>query len=185
VPYLFLLLILLTLPSPLWAQQAKAAPAPKQSAVRELSWDDLMPAGEEKILADLYEKYFAKMQADPNKITEGSAQDQMHQIGTFNTVKELNGLRVRLPGYPVPFDFSAQGTYKEFLLVPYFGACIHAPPPPPNQIVYVSSPQGQKISNIADPIWVDGILSTQKNDNDLGDAAYTLKLLSTTPYEGE
>ena len=56
-------------------------------------------------------------------------------------VAELNGKRVRIGGYVVPLDFEAT-TIKEFLLVPFVGACIHVPPPPANQIVYVKADKG-------------------------------------------
>jgi hypothetical protein len=43
----------------------------------------------------------------------------------------VEGMKARLPGYVVPLDTQPAGI-KEFLLVPYFGACIHSPPPPAN-----------------------------------------------------
>ena len=76
--------------------------------------------------------------ADPYaKIEEGSEFDFMPQLGTFETVEELDGEFVRIPGYVVPFDFDSDQSWAEFLFVPYMGACIHTPPPPPNQIVLV------------------------------------------------
>ena len=53
----------------------------------------------------------------------------------------LDGKRVQIGGYVVPLDFDATRV-KEFLLVPFVGACIHVPPPPPNQIVYVKAESG-------------------------------------------
>lgn len=54
-------------------------------------------------------------------------------------VKALDGQNIRLPGYIVPLEVSEEGRTTEFLLVPYFGACIHVPPPPSNQIVHVKA----------------------------------------------
>ena len=65
-------------------------------------------------------------------------------------VKELDGKRVRIGGYVVPLDFEATNV-KEFLLVPFVGACIHVPPPPPNQIIYVKSAKGFDVAGLVRP----------------------------------
>ena len=72
-------------------------------------------------------------------------------------VKELDGQDVRMPGYLLPLEIT-DGKVTEFLLVPYVGACIHVPPPPPNQIVHVKlDPEdGLKSGNLIDPVWVIG-----------------------------
>jgi len=107
----------------------------------------------------------------------------MEQIGTFNVVKDLDGKRIRVPGYVVPFDFSADAEHKEFLLVPYFGACLHTPPPPPNQIILVKAETAAKISNIEEPVWLEGTLKTGEFLSDLGNSAYVLDLSKLEPYE--
>ena len=116
-------------------------------------------------------------------IAEGSAADTMAQIGTFNVVEDLDGLQIRLPGYVVPLDFSAEGNYDEFLLVPYFGACLHTPPPPPNQIVYVKADPRAEVKSIYEPVWVEGTLKTGKFESDTGDSAYELTLSKIEAYE--
>jgi hypothetical protein len=107
----------------------------------------------------------------------------MDQIGTFNVVEELDGLNIRLPGYVVPLDFSADGVYREFLLVPYFGACLHTPPPPPNQIVYVKASPAAKVGSIYEPVWVEGIMKTGKFTSETGNSAYELTLSNIEAYE--
>src|SRR5262249_18505408 len=72
-------------------------------------------------------------------------------------VESLDGKRVRLGGYVVSLDFDATRV-KEFLLVPFVGACIHVPPPPANQIVYVKSADGFEVSGMFEPVWVTGTL---------------------------
>jgi len=150
-----------------------------------------MPEGEHELLQQMYWDYMAEIERQMQQqnsiiglsgIEEGSAMDQMVQIGTFNTVDELDGEMIRLPGFVVPFDFSAEGEYSDFLLVPYFGACIHSPPPPPNQIVYVHTDEPVTIESTFNPVWVEGVLSTQRNMNGLGDAAYSLKLDAVETY---
>ena len=162
-----------------------------------LSWDDLMPEGEYERLEEMYAAYMAGleqqlassqatslMDAGPGGfIAEGSPLDQMVQLGTYNTVADLDGLDVRIPGYITPFDFNADGMYTEFLLVPYFGACIHVPPPPPNQIVYVKTEAPVEIKDIWSPIFAEGRMATQRHLNDTGNAAYTLTLSKIEPYD--
>jgi uncharacterized protein len=116
-------------------------------------------------------------------VAEGSAADQMVQIGTFNTVPELNGERVRIPGYTVPFDFSADAEITEFLLVPYFGACLHAPPPPPNQTLFIITDEPMKIRDLAQAVWIEGTIYTQTQESELADAAYTIQLDQLEIYD--
>ncbi len=157
--------------------------------VRELTWEELMPEGEVERLAQLYEDFYAELEttlpdggASIDAIVEGSAADSMQQIGTFNVVTALDGLTVRLPGYVVPLDFDSE-RYDEFLLVPYFGACLHTPPPPPNQIVYVTADPAARIESIYEPVWVQGVLSATRHDTDTGNAAYTLALDGLERYD--
>ena len=105
------------------------------------------------------------------------------QYQDYRVVDSLHGQTVRIPGFVVPFDLSIGGDLEEFLLVPYFGACIHVPPPPPNQIVFVKLSEARAIDNIWDPFWVEGVLHTERYDNDLGSAAYTLQAVKIEPYE--
>jgi hypothetical protein len=71
---------------------------------------------------------------------------------------ELDGQTVRMPGYILPLEFSGKDI-TEFLLVPYVGACIHTPPPPPNQIVHVKSDKPIANVTVFSPVWVTGRLS--------------------------
>lgn len=150
-----------------------------------LSWENLMPEGEEDLLAAMYEDYMRSLASgDSASIAEGSAADTMKQIGTFNTVKPLNGKLIRIAGYVVPLDFNARNTLSEFLLAPYFGACVHAPPPPPNQIIYVTAKPAAKLKDLWGAVWAEGVLSTARKDSDLASAAYTLALSKVETYSG-
>ena len=153
------------------------------SEPRELSWDDLMPPDWNP---------FAPMEdlapGSLDQIEEGSEEDRrlMQQLqearSSAPVVEALNGQNVRLPGYIVPLDF--EGTeVTEFLLVPYFGACIHVPPPPSNQIVYVKTVGPYPIDGMFAPVWVTGTLRTEAFLNLLGDAGYTRKATLVEPYE--
>lgn len=74
-------------------------------------------------------------------------------------VEELDGKVVRIPGYLLPLEFSGKKV-TEFLLVPWVGACIHTPPPPPNQIVHVKPDQPVEMTGMFVPVWVTGPLDT-------------------------
>ena len=180
--------------------QTSGAPDTGESKAEILVWEDLMPEGEDQRLAELYTEFYeeqeqkfreqmtlaqaANAQDDlMSMIDEGSAQDTMDQIGTYNVVEDLDGANIRLPGYVVPLDFNADAEYNEFLLVPYFGACLHTPPPPPNQIVFIKSNPATKVANIYEPVWVEGVMKTGKFGSDLGNSAYELTLAKLEPYE--
>jgi hypothetical protein len=98
-------------------------------------------------------------------------------------LEELNGQLVKIPGFVVPLEGDADNI-TEFLLVPYFGACIHVPPPPSNQIVYVKFSEGVPITNLYDAVWVTGILSTDGWKGDIATVGYTLKGQVVTEFEG-
>lgn len=165
------------------AREADRRTEMEARGVRELGWEELMPEGEDERLAMLYQQHMAMLYGG-SPIEEGSAADQqMLQIGTFNTVPELNGVRVRIPGYTVPFDFSEGAQISEFLLVPYFGACLHAPPPPPNQTLFIMTDDPIEIKDLAQAVWIEGTIYTQTQESELADAAYTIKMDRIETYE--
>lgn len=108
---------------------------------------------------------------------------------TAAVVPKLHGQRVKLPGYLLPLEFDEK-KITEFLLVPWFGACIHTPPPPPNQIVFVTMEEGYGSEQQFEPVWVWGemqVKSVQASlflvDGNAGiDTGYTLIAEKITPY---
>jgi hypothetical protein len=97
-------------------------------------------------------------------------------------VSALNGARIRIAGFMVPLE-GQKGTVSEFLLVPYFGACIHTPPPPANQIIHVVPAKPYKTTQGMDAVWVSGTLETTRSDTGLGNAGYRMKAELVTPYK--
>lgn len=89
-------------------------------------------------------------------------------------ITELNGKRVAIGGYVVPLDFDAL-RIREFLLVPFVGACIHVPPPPANQIIYVTARGGFEITGAFDPVKVTGLMTTETAFTGLADAGYRIE----------
>jgi len=100
-----------------------------------------------------------------------------------NTVAEMDGRSGRIAGYIVPIETDAAGKLAEFLLVPYFGACIHLPAPPPNQIVHVTLPEPIEMTDIYAPYWVAGTLRIERNDDELGASAYAMASVTVSPWE--
>ena len=156
-----------------------------------------MPEGAEEELErqetefyEMLEKRYAAnatMLADAkpfDQIQEGSTFDYMPQLGTFDVVHDLDGQLVRIPGYVVPFDFNEKRRQEEFLFVPYMGACIHTPPPPPNQIIFVRADPAIQLKDIWSPYWLEGTLTTEETHSDAGDAAYAVALVKLEPYDG-
>ena len=103
---------------------------------------------------------------------------------------KMNGRFVRLAGYVLPLEFNEAGV-NEFLLVPYVGACIHVPPPPPNQIVYVRLNHTINADDLYRPVWVTGRVSVEATNRDLSlvdgqsniQIGYTLKSAKAEDYE--
>jgi hypothetical protein len=97
---------------------------------------------------------------------------------------QLDGKKILIPGFAIPLEQSDRGV-SELLLVPYFGACIHTPPPPANQIIHVKLSQAEAAIGAMQPYWVWGVLKAQRFQNDLGDSAYRLMAAGLKPYDGE
>lgn len=148
---------------------------------KTLTWDDLLPEGELERLEEIWAQDTYLLHDTPEDSFYGATPAQ---IGTFNVVDDLDGQTVRLPGFVLPFEYVASGEISEFLLVPYFGACIHSPPPPPNQIVYVTAEKPMALGEQWNPIWAVGTLRTTNHYNDLGNAAYTLEIQGWETYDG-
>ncbi|NRB00243.1 MAG: DUF3299 domain-containing protein, partial [Rhodobacteraceae bacterium] len=68
---------------------------------------------------------------------------------------EFNDQTVRMPGYLLPLDFEGMAMTTG-LLVPYVGACIHVPPPPPNQLVFLTTETPYELQGLFEPVWVTG-----------------------------
>lgn len=148
------------------AAGAQAPAAAGSATPRELDWEDLVPAES---------KNRPPSGAPPpmhDYLGEGGLAAQ--QVMDFAVNKALDGNTIRLPGFIVPLEVSKEGKVTEFFLVPYVGACIHVPPPPPNQIIYVRDEKGLALESIWEAYWVTGKLSITNRSTRLGAAAYQL-----------
>lgn len=100
-----------------------------------------------------------------------------------NIIEAMNGKNVRIPGFIVPVEFIGEKQVSTFFLVPYFGACLHMPPPPPNQIIYVETEKGITLESLYEPVWLSGKLSTELFEDEVATSAYTMKMVKVEPYE--
>jgi hypothetical protein len=139
---------------------------------REISWDDLIPPGVP------YSEIIGEGEKD-------DVADTWSPIFDENGAKlnmDLDGQVIRMPGYIIPLESASEGV-TEFILVPYVGACIHVPPPPPNQLVFVTTAEPWPSDQLWDAIWVTGTLSASMQSTNLGDIGYELAANSIELYE--
>jgi uncharacterized protein len=125
---------------------------------------------------------FATPPAPLHDYLSGESGPAAQQPLNFTVNAALNGRNVRLPGFIVPLDLDSSGTVAEFLLVPYVGACIHVPPPPPNQIVYVTLKTRRPVGSIDVAVWVSGRIEVATTHSALAITAYTLRADEVWPY---
>tara|TARA_B110000977_G_scaffold142114_1_gene180298 strand:+ start:3567 stop:4238 length:672 start_codon:yes stop_codon:yes gene_type:complete len=113
-----------------------------------------------------------------------AANDDSYQLALSSTrvIEAMDGQAIRIAGFIVPLEFDDEQTITQFFLVPFFGACIHVPPPPPNQIIFVNYPQGLKQDSLYDPFWISGVLNTSLVENDMAMAAYSMQMQSYEVY---
>ncbi|WP_430794481.1 DUF3299 domain-containing protein [Vibrio cincinnatiensis] len=139
--------------------------------VLKLDWIDLIPENERHLLDHL-----GMPMVDHNSDLPA----QQTQVGHVRP--ELNGSKVKIPGFVIPLE-GDENTVTEFLLVPYFGACIHVPPPPPNQIVYVKFPKGAPVQQLWDVVYVIGTLKTEIVSVDIAETGYLIEGEALADYD--
>ena len=158
----------------------QAAESAKTGAI-ELGWDALIPADWR------LDELLAEFDVDNLSDDDPRAKELMEKIKAFwkdsPVVHDYDGKIVKLPGFVVPLEMDAK-TIQEFLLVPYFGACIHVPPPPSNQTVYVLTEENKAYQGeLFDTVWVTGKLTVEKLSSELGDAGYRIEATKVEPYQ--
>lgn len=163
-----------------------------ESDYKTLEWTDLIP--EDDLEALLTPPDYI------DEIEDGSADDQIgdelqgettsesddrYQQALVSTrvIESMDGKSIRIPGFVVPLTFNENQDVTEFFLVPYFGACLHMPPPPPNQIILVKAATGMNVEELYTPFWISGVLSTAIVENDIATAAYTMAMRFYEVYE--
>ncbi|HEX6362361.1 MAG TPA: DUF3299 domain-containing protein, partial [Albitalea sp.] len=124
---------------------------------REISWLDLVPKDWKP--QERLDRKKAQSLQDGDALAREMMKEMREVLDTAPTVEAMNGAEIKMPGYVVPLEQTKEGL-TEFLLVPYYGACIHYPPPPANQIVHVTSGKPMKGFETLSAVWVRGTLRT-------------------------
>lgn len=153
------------------AVSALARPSLAKTAT-EISWDDLIPPGVP------YSEIIGEGEMDV-------VSDTWNPIFDANATKVnelLDGAYIRMPGYILPLEISAKGV-TDFILVPYVGACIHTPPPPPNQLVFATAKNPWPDDKLWDPVWVVGTMRTQLQSTEIAQTGYALAVDAMEVYE--
>ena len=154
--------------------QVAAADKPAEaSGIKELEWEELIPT-EWRPDPDLVFKYNNGEigDEDPRIVALKIKVEKMVELAPVNN--SLDGQNIKIPGFVVPIEGDGKAI-SEFLLVPYHGACIHVPPPPANQIVFVRSKDGKASARkLMETVWVTGTMKVEKAKNEIADAGYTL-----------
>ncbi|MGJ7610731.1 MULTISPECIES: DUF3299 domain-containing protein [unclassified Variovorax] len=171
-----------TAANPLGGKSAAPAAAAKPATgqARQITWEELVPKDWDPA------KEFKGM--DLSALDDGDPRAnellmKMQEVSNnAPTNPSMNGVEVKIPGFIVPLE-EAKGEVTEFLLVPYFGACIHTPPPPANQILHVVPQKGAKFRAM-DTVWVTGKLQTLRNDSMMGVSGYHVSAANVTKYTG-
>jgi uncharacterized protein len=154
--------------------------ATKPTKARTVTWDDLLPKGWDpmKTITDL--KLDQLDDADPRAVEAMKKLRALWDAAPTNPA--IAGRTIRIPGFVVPLEFG-QKELKEFLLVPYFGACIHVPPPPANQIIHVLPNKPVALKTEMDAVWVEGVIELFSAKSSMGDYGYRLRAVRVTPYK--
>jgi len=148
----------------------------------EIEWDDLLPAEWNP------QALFDDLDLDNLSDNDPRAIDLMRRLreewDRAPVVERMNGRRIRIPGFVVPLEGDGK-TIREFLLVPYFGACIHVPPPPANQLIHVMPDKPIAGDWNMVPVWVSGVLTVARIESQLGNAGYQLRAIKVEEYKEE
>lgn len=140
--------------------------------VREITWDDLIPTGVP------YSEIVGEGEYDEQNDTWLPNFDQ----NAFKFVESLNGLTIKMPGYMLPLETGGSGV-TEFILTPYVGACIHVPPPPPNQLVFVTTARPWPAESMFEAVWVTGTIRVNPIRTNLAEIGYDMTADEIEVYE--
>ncbi|MHA3979061.1 DUF3299 domain-containing protein [Halovulum sp. GXIMD14794] len=142
------------------------------AAPQQITWDDLIPPGVP----------YAEIIGEGEMDYEADTWLPVFDENATKLNDALDGMLIKMPGYVIPMDMDADGA-TSFILVPYVGACIHVPPPPANQLVFVTTDRPWKVGDLWDAIWVTGTLRTQMQSTELAEIGYALSAVMIEPFE--
>jgi hypothetical protein len=150
------------------------------ASYREASWDDLLPKGWDPLASFKHLDLSKLKDGDPRADEALRSLRQAWDAAPAN--EAMNHAKIRIAGFLVPLEWGDK-KLKEFLLVPYFGACIHVPPPPANQIIHVVADVPAKGMQAMEAVWVEGELEIVLSDTDMGRSSYRMKARGVSKYK--
>lgn len=157
-------------------------PASAKTVYEEVIWDDLIP-----------KKWFGEIKAqmgllgrlgflvDGSEEADAAMQRLRKKWDEAPIEPRFINKAIKIPGYVVSLDANRK-MINEFLLVPYFGACIHTPPPPANQIILVRLEKPIKRIESMETVWVEGVLKDARVDTGVAVTGYALDARRVYPY---
>lgn len=156
---------------------AKRAPS---GGYEDILWSTLLPEGwsVEKMMEGLN---LSELQDNDPKARE-TLQKIREMWDNAPVNPKLDNRRVRIPGFVVPLD-GERDKAREFLLVPYFGACIHAPAPPANQVLHVVVNKSVNTVKLFPAAWISGTIRTVRSDTRMGVSGYEVVVDKVEPYK--
>ncbi|NBV88847.1 MAG: DUF3299 domain-containing protein [Betaproteobacteria bacterium] len=164
------------------------APPAFAEGPKVISWDDLMNVKWAKeIQAEMLMLGRLGFLKDGSQQAEQAMSRIRQKWDAAPVVETYAGQRIKIVGYVVPLEAS-RDVKREFLLVPYFGACIHSPPPPANQIILVSPAEDSAISRVPESmstVWVEGVLQVNRTTTSQGVTGYQIQAERVSPYRGK
>lgn len=137
----------------------------------EIEWLDLVPQHEQSMIREATQPFLPEHSWDT---------PEQNKLGSVR--EELDGQRVKIPGFIIPLE-GDDNIATEFLLVPYYGACIHVPPPPTNQIIYVNSPKEITAQGLWDTVYLTGTLRTKSTETMVAETGYQMIDIEISHYE--
>jgi hypothetical protein len=156
-----------------------ATTPPVTGDVRTITWEALVPPNWDPFKEFRDVNLGALQDGDPKAAQMLKRMREVWDNAPVNPA--LVGQAVRIPGFVVPLEDTKEGV-KEFLLVPYFGACVHSPPPPSNQIIHVLPKSAVKGLRSMDAVWITGTLNSFQTDSYMGAASWRVEAVSVAPY---
>ncbi|MUH72951.1 DUF3299 domain-containing protein [Psychrosphaera haliotis] len=160
--------------------------------LQRLKWTDLLPKLEKSILkryqqpASQGSETIGQVSAQVLRSIEASTDEKYHDaMFSTNTIASFEQQSVSIDGFYVPIEFHEDKTPSLIFIVPYYGACIHFPPPPPNQIIFARLTPGFTSSSLEQAYSFSGILQQGLFEDIVGTSAYKMDITKIETYQGQ
>ncbi|MFC1237131.1 DUF3299 domain-containing protein [Vibrio sp. F74] len=158
---------------PIQAVASGESTSTKQSELLQLEWIDLIPENERNLVDSV---------GMPLQLSHEKDTPEQSKLGGVR--QELNGSIVKIPGFVIPLE-GDENMVTEFMLVPFLGACIHVPPPPPNQLIYVRFKGGAPVQELWDVVYIVGRLKTETVSHELAEVGYVIEGMAVEAYDDQ